>query len=176
MSMQYVTPGTVGLRGFTLEARADGAPITTGIVGYALKALSGVAAGKFWNNGSWQPNEVLMSMTHYGRGHWAVLLPGRPFEPGIRYLEYAVDESNLAKPVGRFLDASLMSDIQAAIKGMDIDLLTFDQWVALGLGTLINKKVRDGANIEVYDRAGTTAKLRISHGAVAGDVTGSTVL
>jgi hypothetical protein len=95
-------------RGFTVVARLDGSPITTGTVNYYLKCKSGTNAGKWWRNSdqSWQAAETANAMTHDADGHWDILLTAGasgPFVAGIRYREYVKESGNLHVPDGRLL-------------------------------------------------------------------------
>lgn len=95
-------------RGFTVIARLDGSPITTGTVNYYLKCKSGVNAGKWWRNSdqTWQASETANAMTHDADGHWDILLSAGaagPFVAGIRYREYVKEAANLHVPDGRLL-------------------------------------------------------------------------
>jgi hypothetical protein len=95
-------------RGFTVVAKANGDPITTGTVNYYLKAKSGANAGKWWRNSdqTWLPAETANAMTHDADGHWDILLTAGatgPFVAGVRCLEYIKESGNLHVPDGRLL-------------------------------------------------------------------------
>jgi hypothetical protein len=95
-------------RGFTVVARLDGSPITTGTVSYYLKCKSGSNAGKWWRNSdqSWQASETANTMSHDADGHFDILLTAGaagPFVAGVRYREYVKESGDLHVPDGRLL-------------------------------------------------------------------------
>jgi len=108
MSQYYTINAGELERGFTVIARLDGSPITTGTVNYYLKCKSGTNAGKWWRNSdqTWQASETANAMTHDADGHWDILLTAGasgPFVAGVRYREYVKEGGNLHVPEGRFL-------------------------------------------------------------------------
>ena len=95
-------------RGFTVIARLDGSPITTGTVNYYLRCKSGSNAGKWWRDAdqTWQAAETANAMSHDADGHWDILLTAGaagPFVAGVRYREYVKESGNLHVPEGRLL-------------------------------------------------------------------------
>lgn len=95
-------------RGFTVIARLDGSPITSGTVNYYLKCKSGSNAGKWWRDSdqTWQAAATGNAMSHDADGHWDVLLTAGasgPFLAGVRYREYVKESGNLHVPEGRLL-------------------------------------------------------------------------
>ena len=97
-------PAVANVRAFTLVARADGSPITTGTVNTYIVALTGDNAGK-WFQGSdqtWQAAEaVALAATHKGDGHWTASIHADCWILGVRYMEYAKESGDLHVPVNR---------------------------------------------------------------------------
>lgn len=90
---------------FSVVARADGSPITSGTVNYYLKALSGGNAGKWWRDSdqTWQASETANAMTHAADGHWTRALAATPWTSGVEYLEYVKESGDLHIPICRGL-------------------------------------------------------------------------
>jgi len=101
----HVEVGSADPRGFSLVARASGAPITAGTVNYYLLALNGANAGQWWRDSdqTWQNAETANPMTHRADGHWTRTLAASPWADGIAYLEYAKESGDLHIPVSRHL-------------------------------------------------------------------------
>ncbi len=86
-------------RQFPLVAKADGAPIESG-VSYLLKALTGDNAGKWYRDSdqTWQTLSADASnpMTHQANGSHTIQLAKSPFVAGVVYHEHAIDSGGLA--------------------------------------------------------------------------------
>jgi hypothetical protein len=86
-------------RQFSLVAKADGAPIESG-VSYLLKALTGDNAGKWYRDSdqTWQTlsADASNAMTHQANGSHTIQLAESPFVAGVVYHEHAIDSGGLA--------------------------------------------------------------------------------
>jgi len=169
---------------FSVVARADGSPITSGTVNYYLKALSGAQSGKWWRDSdqTWQASETANVMTHQADGHWTRAVTATPWTSGVEYLEYVKESGDLHIPICRGLaceytpaaDSNRYASADAvAISG---DTTAADNWEAMldGTGaTLTLNKLR-------IDAADATAAIHVTnsagHGAyISGSTYGLTV-
>lgn len=106
--MLKLKPATSHVRDFTVVARADGTPITSGTVNHYLVALTGANAGKWFRNSdqSWQASEtVCQALTHKADGHWyaGTTIHADAWIQDVEYLEYIKESGDLHVPVSRSL-------------------------------------------------------------------------
>lgn len=113
MDYQTINTGSTTLRGFTLIAKTNGDPITSGTVNWYLKALTGANAGKWWQKSdeSWSAGEVANEMEHQADGHWTcdplgVPTSASPFDDGVAFVEYAKESGDLHVPSARLIRAA----------------------------------------------------------------------
>jgi len=94
-------PAQANVRARTVDARADGSPITAGTVNYYVVALTGDNAGKWFRDSddTWQAAEAICgAMTHKADGHWTVSVAAGAWIDGVEYLEYAKESGDLHVP------------------------------------------------------------------------------
>lgn len=88
--MQFVRSGQANL--ITADLNDGTNPITTGVVTHYLKALSGAAAGQWWDGAeaAWSATEAAAGTgAHDGRGHWTCSVIAEAWTGGVRYQTYA---------------------------------------------------------------------------------------
>lgn len=114
-------PAAVNVRSRTVDARADGSPITAGTVNYYLVALTGDNAGKWFRDSddSWQAAEAICgAMTHKADGHWTVSVAAAAWIDGVEYMEYAKESGDLHVPV-----SAMIRSQSVALAGGEMDLV-----------------------------------------------------
>jgi len=156
--MAEVLVGQTNVVSLPLVAKADGTPITAGMVNFYLLAKDGDNAGKWYRGAdtSWQAAEAIAgAATHRSDGHWYLSLPTAVWTKDVAYLLYAKEDGDLHIPVGENIlpRSTVVDDVQTditTIMGADGDTLEtlsdqLDAVATLGAGaTATTYTVLDG--------------------------------